>query len=92
MDMNLKKGGTYFIVTFEDKDLKVPIIQTLEFVSEEVGSSGTSVALFRQCGINENEKMFFVRDCDLESLLVDQKGLLAMLEKSFSGRLHIEGM
>lgn len=90
--MNLQRGGIYFTVTFEDERLEVPIVETLEFIREDVSSSGSSVALFLRRGSEERDKKLFIRTSDLESILVDQHGLVLLLESAFSGRLQTEGI
>ena len=49
----LKVGAYYFFVTYEDRDLTVPVIETLRFREVTTGGEGTDLFLFDRMGEHE---------------------------------------
>lgn len=83
----LAPGQTYFVVVFNDGDLKVPLVQTLIYVKDGRRSDGSECHLFRELSAQGEESEFFVDKKDAKHLLLDQNGLLAKLKKCFDGEL-----
>jgi hypothetical protein len=82
-----KPGQVYFIVMFHDEDLKIPVVQTLIF--EKIGKrkNGSEFLLFRQIPPQGAESKFIVEKEHVEQLLLDEKGLVDKLKRSFDGKL-----
>lgn len=83
----LTPGQMYFIVMFEDEDLKVPLVQTLIFVENRRRDDGSEFFLFRDLSARGEESKFMVDKKDAERLLLDQDGLLTKLKKCFDGTI-----
>lgn len=83
----LVPGQTYFIVVFNDGDLKVPLVQTLIYVKDGRRGDGSECHLFRELSAHGEESEFFVDKKDAKRLLLDQSGLLAKLKSCFDGKL-----
>ena len=75
----LKVGAYYFFVTYEDRDLTVPVIETLRFKSE-VTESGTGQTLFLFDRVGEHEPPQARLPEDLLGSVFDFDGLLSELE------------
>lgn len=72
--------NVYFIVSFEDEKLKIPVIQTLIYERLAVRNDGTRCFLFTEIQQYAENSLFYV-DEDDEHIVVDRKGLIASLEK-----------
>jgi hypothetical protein len=83
----LVSGQTYFIVVFNDGDLKMPLVQTLIYVKDGRRGDGSECHLFRELSAHGEEAEFFVDKKDAKRLLLDQSGLLAKLKSCFDGTL-----
>ena len=83
----LVPGQVYFIVVFNDEDLKVPLVQTLIFVKDGQRNDGTECHLFRQLSAQDDESDFFVDKKDARDLLLDHDALLVKLRRCFEGTL-----
>ena len=72
---------------FHDEDLKIPVVQTLIF--EKIGKrkNGSEFLLFRQIPPQGAESKFIVEKEHIDRLLLDEKGLLDKLTRSFDGKL-----
>lgn len=85
----LVPGNSYFIVMFHDEDLRIPVVQTLIFVKMEKRANGSEFLLFRQIPPQGDESKFVVEKEHAERLLLDQRGLIEKLQKSFDGKLAV---
>jgi len=83
----LVAGQTYFIVVFNDEDLKVPVVQTLVYVEDGRRGDGSEFHLFRELSAQGKESKYVVDKKDAKRMLLDQKGLLAKLKSCFDGKL-----
>lgn len=79
------EGRTYFIVMFDDEDLRIPVVQTLIFLHEGKRADGSEYYLFREVGKDDEEARFFVNREDAASLLLNETMLLTKLRKCFDG-------
>lgn len=80
-------GNAYFIVTFGDENLTVPIVQTLIFEEQQKRTDGTAYFLFKELRAMEEDSRIFLDEEDASALVLDRKGLIARLKKCFSGQL-----
>lgn len=78
----------YFLVKFEDRDLKVPVIETLMFEKEAAAADGTPRLLFRSLSNPEDLKVALAAD-EAEHLVSTSSELLEKLAKSFAGTLSL---
>lgn len=68
----LKVGACYFFVTYEDRDLTMPVIETLRFKSDVPGSAAGKVwFLFERVGEHEPPNCRLTEDL-LETSLFDR--------------------
>jgi len=78
----LEKNNVYFIILFSDKDMDIPVIQTLVYQEKKVAEDGSSfLYLFNEIKPHDDESMFFVQEDDIEKLVVDKKGLVEKLSQ-----------
>jgi len=82
------KSEPYFLVKFEDRDLKVPVIETLTFEKEASAADGTPRLLFRSLSKPEGPKVALAPG-EAEHLLSTATELLEKLAKSFAGTLPL---
>jgi hypothetical protein len=75
----LKSGAYYFFLTYEDRNLTVPVIETLRFQSE-VSESGTGATLFLFDRVGSSQPPQCRLPEDLLETLFDFDGLVAELE------------
>lgn len=87
--MEIKSGGTYFVVTFFDSDLSVPLIRTLIFRRKVSTDSGSTKYLFDQLSDGSDSVGFSIDSEYLDELLVDRDGLISTLSKGFDGTLAL---
>lgn len=75
----LKAGGYYFFVTYEDRDLTVPVIETLRFQNEvrEEAEKG-ALLVFERLG-NAEPQLCRLQE-DLLGTVFDFEGLVSELE------------
>jgi hypothetical protein len=78
----------YFLVKFEDRDLKVPVIETLMFEKEAAAADGTPRLLFRSLSNPDDLKVALAAD-EAEHLVSTASELLEKLAKSFAGTLPL---
>lgn len=71
---HLAKGDVRFILLFADKDLTIPVIQTLIYERSE-NTNGTSSRYFFRDVSSENNEPFFVNEDDFDDLILDICGL-----------------
>jgi hypothetical protein len=71
-------GQAYFLVLFEDKNLKIPVIQTLIFKERRAGKEGFEY-FFREIGRESDDALYLVHERDRDELVVDKAGLIALL-------------
>lgn len=83
----LVHGRAYFIVMFNDDDLRIPVVQTLIYMEESKRNDGTEIFLFRELRSDGTEPKFFVNTQDVDQLLLDEAGLIEKLRKCFEGKL-----
>ena len=87
----LKAGGYYFFVTYEDRDLTVPVIETLRFQSE-VSQEGEMGALLVFERLGNAAPRFCRLQEDLLGTVFDFEGLVSELEANRqaqrAGRLY----
>lgn len=88
--MNLQLGGIYFVVSFKDEALTLPLIRTLIFRQEVFRENGSKGYIFDQLSEGDTE-VFYVDKGHVEELIVDRQGLLRMLEQAFRGNLSTRG-
>ncbi len=81
--LGLSQGKIYFIVTFFDEELTIPIVQTLKFLEEGKRSNGKKYFLFTQL-LPKNETKFIVEEDHLAELVVNGAGLLDKLTECFN--------
>jgi hypothetical protein len=75
----LKVGAYYFFVTYEDRDLTVPVIETLRFQKEvSENETGKTLFLFDRLG-NGDPKLCRLQK-DLLETVFEFEGLVAELE------------
>jgi hypothetical protein len=75
----LKVGAYYFFVTYEDRDLTVPVIETLRFKSEvSEGGRGETLFLFDRVGEHEPPQCRLPED--LLETVFEFDGLVSELE------------
>lgn len=77
----------YFIVTFADKALTIPIVQTLVFDSAGERTNGAKYFLFRELLSDGLEQNFIVDEDQSDDMVLDQAGLLEKLKDCFEGNL-----
>lgn len=75
----LKQGGIYFIVLYQDCDLLIPFVQTLQFYDIQTGADGERMALFHDHTL-ESDNPHGVREKLVATLLRDFDGLMAELD------------
>ena len=78
---------TYFIVTFADKDLMVPIVQTLVYQKKGTRANGTVYYLFKELHADRKASQFLVDEEHADDLVLDQAGLIQKLKDCFAGKL-----
>jgi hypothetical protein len=78
----------YFLVKFEDQDLKLPVIETLMFEKETIAADGIPRLMFRSLSNPEDLKIALAAD-DAEHLVSTSSELLEKLAKSFAGTLPL---
>lgn len=83
----LTVGEVYFIVLFDDADLRIPIVQTLIYCGEKARGNGTKYFSFRELHRDGAETQFGVDPGDASHLLLDRSGLLDKLNRCFNGEL-----
>lgn len=88
--MQLITGNLYFVVSFHDRDLTIPIIRTLVYESCVDRQGRTKVFLFRDIQRGGETETFGVDADNLEDLLVDELGLLETLKQCFDRTLATE--
>ncbi len=81
------QGQTYFIVMFDDKELTVPIVQTLTYLKRGERSNGTKYYLFKELGRATKKANFLVDEKNADDLVLDQAGLIQQLKDCFAGKL-----
>ncbi|MBX9399791.1 hypothetical protein K4L06_00600 [Lysobacter sp. BMK333-48F3] len=79
---SLKVGCIYFLVTFVDAEMTVPVVQTLRYLEKKEASGQGVVALFNELSA-EDEPLFFVREEDVAHMVLDEQQLISTLERSF---------
>jgi len=77
----------YFIVTFADEALTIPIVQTLVFDSTGERTNGIKYFLFRELLSDGQEQHFMVEEDQADELILDQVRLLEKLNDCFEGNL-----
>jgi hypothetical protein len=82
------KSQPYFLVKFEDRDLKVPLIETLVFEKEAAAADGSPRLLFRSLS-NQDEPKIALLPEHAEHLVSTPSELLEKLAKSFAGTLAL---
>ena len=80
-ESDLKIDGVYFIVMYEDEELQIPSIQTLIYLGKESSESGELLYLFKVVQDSSEEEKTFVREADLEALVLSKEGLIAELSE-----------
>jgi hypothetical protein len=83
---SFKPGETYFIVTFSDEALAVPVVQTLIFEKSGAHDNGATYHLFRQVPVEGPEEIFLVEEEHVAHLVLSKEDLLRKLEDCFLRR------
>lgn len=82
------KSEPYFLVKFEDRDLTVPVIETLMFEEESNAADGSSRLLFRSLS-NPDDLRISLAPTDAEHLISTAPELLEKLTSAFRGTLPL---
>jgi hypothetical protein len=80
----------YFLVKFEDRDLKIPIVETLMFERETTAADGSTRLMFRSLS-HPDEPKIALAPLEAEHLISTTSELLEKLARSFAGTLALVG-
>jgi hypothetical protein len=80
-------GKPYFLIKFLDRDLTLPIVQTLLWVETVSNSSGDATILFDQLLDDGTSEKLALQEPVARHLVVDSEELLARLSRCFAGTL-----
>ena len=78
-ESELVPGKAYFIVTYEKADQSAPAIQTLVYIRKARDDKGTSLYIFNEITAHGGSDDFFVREEDLDLIVLDKDGLISEL-------------
>jgi hypothetical protein len=90
-NLMLQAGGIYFIVTFEDAALTIPIIRTVRFEEVRSTTDGKGLACFTQLQGTDFEILLAFDADEVADSVMDGNGLLALLTRCFAGELDKKG-
>lgn len=76
--IELHPGRVYFVLLYADRDLNVPIVQTLIYVEDRLDSSGSVRHLFNEASSDDN-KLFSVTHEDVDHLVIERAELIRRL-------------
>jgi hypothetical protein len=80
-------GEPYFIVVFDDEDMKVPLIQTVLFVKAAEADDGREGFLFQVLApTRDPERMFLDTETALH-LVRDRDRFMTTLQRTFDGTI-----
>lgn len=89
--LTLHEGQIYYVATFIDAELKVPVVQTLRYLEKGSDDDENPLEYFDQIEAMGEVKRIFIAASDVESLVLDFEGLLTVLQRSYDGDLLSKG-
>jgi len=89
--VSLEKGSFYYMVNIFDFDLKIPLVQTLRYIGEEIDRRGVAVIYFDEIHPMGDEKKIFVEKIGADAVIHDIQGLVHILDLASTGRLAKDG-
>lgn len=86
MANKLNAGEVRFMVGFDDAELTVPIVRTIQFACLKESERGESMLIFEEISLKKRERIF-VYESDFDDLVLNNEQLLDVLRKAFDGTL-----
>lgn len=78
----LVKGDVRFILLFEDRELAIPIIQTMVYERSEKHNGISKRHFFRDVS-SQKKELFFVDEEEFDDLILDIRGLYRKIGQIF---------
>lgn len=86
------EGQVYFIVTFVDRDLAIPVVQTIRYCGESESREDGQLLLFDQLEAMGEPRRIFVRPSDAEDLVLSFEKMISVLSRSLNGEIGSKGI